>query len=454
MIVVTGPTQSTLYDRFNEVLERYAPRGLYRRAMAILIVPVILLQLVVAGFILVRYSDNETLVLANTLKNEIGLLIDSYEHSDKSAVALDNIKKTARDQLHMDFDYARGKDLPADFKPNLALLDQRLQQFLNTDPRRQYWVDSATARGKVQILVEVDQGLVFAARVESDRSRVVGAPLLVAFMMISTLTFMAIAVIFLRNQINPILDLTQAAQAFGKGREIASFTPQGATEVQLAGEAFLDMKRRIARHVEQRTTMLAGVSHDLRTILTRFKLGLAVLGENARTKPLHDDVVEMQQMLSEYMAFVRGDGGEQVSRVDISEMAKSVVDNFARGGAEVKIGALPHLSLELKANAFRRLLTNILGNAVRHGKHVEISGETRNERLWLYVDDDGPGIPIHKREDAFRPFVRLDEARNLDITGSGLGLAIALDIALAHGGDIELLDSKLGGLRAAIRIPV
>jgi two-component system, OmpR family, osmolarity sensor histidine kinase EnvZ len=444
----------TLYDRFNEVLERYAPQGLYRRAMAILIIPVILLQLIVASFILLRYWDNETLVLAHTLTNEIGLLINSYEHSDRSDAALETIKKTAVDQLHMDFDYARGKELPANFKPNVTIIDQRLQQFLNSDSAHKYWVESATAKGKVQINVEVEKDLVFQARVNSDRGRVVGAPLLVAFMLASTTALLSIAVIFLRNQINPILDLTQAAQAFGRGRDADSFHPQGATEVRLAGEAFIDMKRRIARHVDQRTTMLAGVSHDLRTILTRFKLGLAVLGDQQRLKPLQDDVAEMQHMLEDYMAFVRGDGGEQASAISVPDAVQSVVKSFASEKSKFKLVAVPAQILQLKPNAFRRLLTNIIANALRHGQHIEITGAIVGDRMWIYVDDNGPGIPAPLREDAFRPFVRLDPSRNLDKTGTGLGLAIALDIALAHGGDIELQDSPLGGLRAAIRIPI
>ena len=444
----------TFYDRFNEVLERYAPAGLYRRAMAILIIPVIVLQLIVASYILLRYWDNETLVLANTLSNEIGLLISSYEHSDKSDAALEAIKKTAVDELHMDFDYARGKQVPSNFKPNLSAFDQRIQQYLNADKSRHYWVESAAAGGKVQIMVEVEKGLIFSARVFTDRGRVVGAPFLLIFMLVSTTALLSIAVIFLRNQINPILDLTQAAQAFGKGRDAEAFQPQGATEVRLAGEAFIDMKRRIARHVDQRTTMLAGVSHDLRTILTRFKLGLAVLGDNARTKPLHEDVAEMQHMLEDYMAFVRGDGGEQISAVQVQEAVDSVVKSFAREKANIEVIDVPKLVLQLKPNAFRRLLTNLISNAIRHGSLVEISGEIRDERLWLYIDDNGPGIPENLRDDAFRPFVRLDQSRNLNQTGSGLGLAIALDIALAHGGDIQLDDSSIGGLRAAVRIPI
>jgi two-component system osmolarity sensor histidine kinase EnvZ len=444
-----------LYDRFNQFLETYAPHGLYGRALAILITPVVLLQLLMAGVILERYWDNVTKVLARSLSNEIGLLINIYEGSDKSDVALNNIRVLARDRLRMNFDYVRGGALPADLDtPLFSLFDAKIKTYLAAESDRKFWVDSLAPNGQVEIQVEVEKGLIFKTLVDADRAHAVGTPLLLLFMVLSTLALTAIAVIFLRNQIRPILNLTRAAQAFGKGREISAFNPSGATEVRLAGEAFLDMKRRIARHVEQRTTMLAGVSHDLRTILTRFKLELAVLGDNLRAKPLHEDVNEMQQMLEDYMAFVRGEGDEQATQFLVTDVVQSVVQTFGREGTGIEVAVLPPLTLLLKPNAFRRLLTNVIGNAVRYGKRVRISGEAKDERLWLYVDDNGPGIPIQKREDVFRPFVRLDEARNLDKTGTGLGLAIALDIAQAHGGDIMLEDSPLGGLRVAIKIPV
>ena len=273
-------------------------------------------------------------------------------------------------------------------------------------------------------------------------------------MALATLVFLAISVIFLRNQVKPILDLAAAAQEFGKGREIGDFKPEGATEVRAAGEAFLDMKRRIARHVEQRTTLLAGVSHDLRTILTRFKLELAVLGGGTKTKALHEDVNEMQHMLEDYMAFVRGDGGEQASLVNLRELVTGLVNSLDRERGKLALGQLPDLKIMLKPNAFRRLLSNVIVNAMRFGKVVRISGERHDERLLIYVDDDGPGIAPTMREEAFKPFTRLDEARNQDQTGSGLGLAIALDIAHAHGGDVALQDSPLGGLRVAVRVPI
>jgi two-component system, OmpR family, osmolarity sensor histidine kinase EnvZ len=259
--------------------------------------------------------------------------------------------------------------------------------------------------------------------------------------------------VFLRNQIHPIVELAKAAQSFGTGRDVAEFKPRGAAEVRQAGQAFVDMKSRIARHVEQRTAMLAGVSHDLRTILTRFKLELAFLGDGPKVKPLKDDVEEMQHMLEAYMAFVRGDGGEKAEPVNLAQMFSSTAKSVARGNSHVDL-EMQDVDVSLKPNAFRRLISNLLGNAIRYANNVKVKGGIENRLLTIYFDDDGPGIPPESREAAFRPFVRLDHARNLDETGTGLGLAIALDIAHAHGGEITLDESPSGGLRAVVQIPV
>jgi two-component system, OmpR family, osmolarity sensor histidine kinase EnvZ len=213
------------------------------------------------------------------------------------------------------------------------------------------------------------------------------------------------------------------------------------------------MKSRISRHVEQRTAMLAGVSHDLRTILTRFKLELAFLGDGPKVKPLKEDVEEMQRMLEAYMAFVRGDGGETTEAVNLLDVSNSVASAIGRGKSSVSLD-VQDIDVNLKPNAFRRLISNLMGNAVRYASHVKVQGKVENKLLTFLVDDDGPGIPAESRGDAFRPFVRLDHARNLDETGTGLGLAIALDIAHAHGGEITLGDSPMGGLRAMVQIPV
>lgn len=447
--------EPSLYDRFNALLERYAPDDLYRRALAIMITPVVLLQLLLAAVLVSRYLDNVANVLARTLADETALLVDLYEKSDKSPAAIASVKERAENNLHMNFDVKYDTKLGSDGSTAvLSLFDRRITSYLAQALKEPFHVNSSSKREAVEISVAVDPTTIFVLVVDSNRAQAVGTPLVLMFMALATLAFMAISVVFMRNQIKPILDLTAAAQDFGKGRDSSSFTPMGAREVKAAGEAFIDMKRRIARHVEQRTVMLAGVSHDLRTILTRFKLELAVLGENPKAKPLREDVDEMQNMLEDYMAFARGDGGEKSAPLKLREAVAAVVESFDQAAARVRTASIPDLTLPLKPNAFRRLLGNVLSNALRHGKTVRIGGEERDERVWLYVDDDGPGIPPSRRDDVFRPFVRLDPARNLDKTGTGLGLAIALDIAHAHGGDIFLETSPMGGLRVAIKIPV
>jgi two-component system osmolarity sensor histidine kinase EnvZ len=300
----------------------------------------------------------------------------------------------------------------------------------------------------------VEKGLIFRIVSSESRAYAANTDVLLFWMIFSSLVLLAIAIVFLRKQISPILDLARAAQSFGMGRDSGDFRPRGAAEVRQAGEAFLDMKDRIARHVEQRTIMLAGVSHDLRTILTRFRLGLAVLGSGPKVEPLKDDVAEMQRMLEAYIAFVSGDGGETAEDTPLASLIGTAARLAERGRGQVKVSLPEGLSARVKPNAFGRLLGNIIGNAARHASHVAVSAGIAEHMLTVTVDDDGPGIPAEQRADAFRPFVRLDNARNLDETGTGLGLAIALDIARAHGGDLKLDDSAMGGLRAIVQIPV
>jgi two-component system osmolarity sensor histidine kinase EnvZ len=261
-----------------------------------------------------------------------------------------------------------------------------------------------------------------------------------------------VAILFLRNQIRPILRLAEAAEGFGKGQEV-EFRPRGAREVRQAGNAFLEMKRRIERAIEQRTTMLNGVSHDLRTILTRFKLSLALFDETPEVEDLKRDVDEMTRMLEGYLAFARGDAGEHAVSTDLRSLLQDLRDDAERQGHPATLEVSGDAVATIRPDAFRRLVFNLVANAARHGERIAISARREARWLNLDVDDDGPGIPPDQREEVFKPFVRLDEARNQDVGGSGLGLAIARDIARSHGGDIILTDSPLGGLRARVRLP-
>lgn len=445
---------STLYFRFNRLLERMLPRDLYRRSLIIVIAPIVLLQCIMAGFILNRHWDDVTKVLGRSLAREIGLLTVLYDRSDKSEQAIASIEYVARDRLKLSLDIIRNAELPTPINRTFySLVDDKMTKYLERETGRPFWINSSADNSKVEIQVEASKGLIFRIQTDADRAYATSTFPLLAWMAVSSLVLLGIAVAFLRNQIKPIVELADAAKSFGMGRGVADFRPRGATEVKEAGHAFLDMQERISRHVEQRTAMLAGVSHDLRTILTRFKLELAFLGDHPRAQSLKEDVDEMQRMLEAYIAFVRGDGGEKTHAVNLEEMLGAVAKSVAKNASSIDVD-VPHFAVNVKPNAFRRLLLNLLGNAARYASKIAVNGTVENHILTLMVDDNGPGIPIDSREDVFRPFVRLDDARNLDETGTGLGLAIARDIAHAHGGKIRLDDSPLGGLRAVVQIPV
>jgi two-component system osmolarity sensor histidine kinase EnvZ len=264
-----------------------------------------------------------------------------------------------------------------------------------------------------------------------------------------------VAVIFLRNQIKPILRLADAAESFGKGREVPNFRPRGAREVRRAAQAFIEMKTRVERMMEQRTAMLAGVSHDLRTVLTRFKLELALVKKKTpEVDAMKKDIDEMALMLEAYLAFARGDSGEQSAPTDMADFLAELKADAERHGHKTSVLFHGPPIVTVRPAAFKRCLANLTSNAARFASAIAITGHRDHRWLTVTVDDDGPGIPAAMREEVFKPFLRLDDARNQDEGGTGLGLAIARDIARSHGGDITLGDSPLGGLRATVRVPV
>ncbi|MHA1564383.1 MAG: ATP-binding protein, partial [Alphaproteobacteria bacterium] len=262
------------------------------------------------------------------------------------------------------------------------------------------------------------------------------------------------ATLFMRNQVSPIKRLARAADNFGKGRDAPDFRPSGATEVRQAATAFLAMRDRIKRQIQQRTEMLAGVSHDLRTPLTRMKLQLAMFKKNPEIDDLSADVAEMERMVNGYLDFARGEGSEAPTRTDIIPVLEAVVHDARRAGVTIDLTAQGPLELPLRQDAFRRCMTNLISNAARYGQRIVIAADRDGNTLKITVDDDGPGIPAAKREEAFRPFQRLDESRSPDTSGTGLGLSIARDIVHGHGGEISLAQSPLGGLRAVVSLPL
>ena len=428
------------------------PKGLYFRSLLIVIVPMVFLQSFVAYFFLERHWTLVTSRLSRALTQDIAALIDIHTSFPGDAGSV-TLRRIARDNLDIDAEFRAPEPLPAPLPtPFFSQADRALSQQIAALIRRPFWIDAVGRSSFIEIRIQLEDGVlrVIARRSAASLSN---SHIFIIWMLGTSLVLGMVAVAFLRNQIRPILRLAGAAEAFGKGRD-SDFRPHGAREVRQAGYAFISMKRRVERAMEQRTAMLNGVSHDLRTVLTRFKLSLALMGEGAELEAMQKDVLEMQRMLEAYLAFARGDALEPAAPVDIHALLTDLKADAERHGHRVKLEFSGDPMVTLRADAFRRCLANLVGNAQRHGDALVLHA-TRDQRfLTVHIDDDGPGIAAHEREEVFRPFYRLDEARNQDEGGTGLGLAIARDIARSHGGDVSLGESAMGGLRASVRVPV
>ena len=449
---VTGQF-TALWNRISNWVYVRMPKGLYARALIIIVTPVVVLQSVVAFAFMERHYNLVTRRLSAAVTQDIAALIDIYQKfpQDRDAATL---RKIAAERLRLSVDLLPADPLPPPGpKPFFSVLDQALSRELARQIGKPFWIDTVGNSNLVEIRVQLDNAVlrVFAQRSQAYASN---SHIFLLWMVGTSLILLGVAILFLRNQIKPILRLAEAAEAFGKGREVANFRPRGAREVRQAAQSFLEMKRRIERQIEQRTTMLAGVSHDMRTVLTRFKLELALLEEGPEADALRRDVDELQRMLEAYLAFARGAEREAPALVDVSQMLGELAADAERHGKRAHASFSGPPIVQVRPDSFRRCLANLVANAARYGNAIEISGTREPRWLTVHVDDDGPGIPSDKRDDVFRPFLRLDDARNQDEVGSGLGLSIARDIAGAHGGEIMLADSQLGGLRATVRIPV
>jgi two-component system osmolarity sensor histidine kinase EnvZ len=440
-----------LWRGFAAWLHERMPKGLYARALLIVILPVILLQSAVAYFFMERHLQAVTSRLSAAVARDVAAVVDLYQAFPEEQRRL-VLQRIAAVDLNVDMRILPKGPLPPETnKPFFSLLDHALTRELSRRVQRPFWIDTVHS-SLVEIRVALDDATlqIFATRTQAYASN---SHIFFIWMAVASIVILAIATSFLRNQIRPILRLAHAAEEFGKGREV-EFSPRGAREVRQAGAAFIEMKKRVERAIEQRTTMLNGVSHDLRTIITRFKLSLALLSDKNEAAELQKDVEEMERMVEAYLAFARGDGGEAPAKTDLRSMLEEFKADTERRGLQASLTFTGDPQITVRPAAIKRCIANLVGNAQRYGKRIEIAGENDGRMFVVHIDDDGPGIPVERREDAFRPFYRLDESRNQDQGNSGLGLAIARDIARSHGGEIYLDRSPLGGLRATVTLPV
>ncbi len=440
------------WRRFARGLGDMMPKGLYARSLIIIITPVVLLQALVTFVFMEQHFEAVTARLSAAVAADISAIIDILETYPQDG-KLEQLTRIARDRLGLAVSIMPGETLPpAGLKPFFSQLDQALSREITKQIGKPFWIDTVGRSNLVEIRIQLANQVlrVFARRSQINASSSI---IFTSWMVGTSFVLLAIAITFLRNQIRPILTLTAAVDDFGKGRAVPDFRPRGAREVRRATVAFHKMRLRVERQIEQRTAMLAGVSHDLRTILTRFRLQLALIEDSADVEEMKKDVDDMNRMLEGYLAFARGDSGEETVPSDIDMLLREIGKEAGISGHRTTVSFAGEPIVKVRPQGFKRCLVNLVRNACRHGDAVAIAGVHDQGQLVVTVDDDGPGVPPEEYEAIFKPFYRLDDARNLDESGTGLGLSIARDIARSHGGDIMLDKSPLGGLRATVTIP-
>ena len=435
------------------LLKSLLPRTLFGRAVIITVLPLILVQAVGIFVFYDRVWETVTRRLTHAIAGEVAMTIEHWQRASGPEDRAATLAMVER-QLGMSIAVSDGARLAAPMAgEGSGILERRMVQALRERVGRPFDLDVWGQPRDVILLVQLDTGVM---RIVVSRERVftTNAYVMILWMVGSSILLFAIASVFMRNQVRPIRELAAVSEAFGKGGDIEGYRPSGASEVRQAGAAFVVMRERLRRFLLQRTEMLAGISHDLRTPLTRMKLELALLDDSPSVGGLRADIADMERMVESYLAFVRGDGEEQPEPTDLARLLADLVAGEQREGHPVRLITEGDLVISLRPQAVRRSIRNLLANATRHGARIELRAKRRERSVKILIDDDGPGIPSGLREDVFKPFFRLDASRTSSTGGVGLGLTIARDVVRAHGGDIWLEDAPLGGLRVRIKLPV
>src|SRR5262252_7497576 len=432
-------------------IKRVLPRSMFGRSLLIVVVPLILLQLIAAWVFYDRHWAAVSWRLSAGVAGDIGLVVEAMRLADAPGETA-RLLEIAALVTDLDFTMRSGDTLGSPAVATGSLIEDQLTQAMQGRVAAPYRITASDDPWGVRIAAQLPQG-VLAVDVPRKRLYSPTTYIFVMWMVGSSLVLLAVAIVFLRNQVKSLRRLAAAADSFGKGRTVPFFKVEGAAEIRQAALAFMTMRDRIQRQIRQRTQMLASVSHDLRTPLTRMKLALELLGDDPAVEELKSDVIEMERMVHGYLDFARGEGAEEPVETDVSLLLEDIAAAMRREGIPLSVAAQPEYVIPVRPNALRRCLGNLISNARRYGSHVWLTGIAVADGLDLLVDDDGPGIPETERERVFRAFVRLDTSRNRSTGGVGLGLTIARDVARSHGGDIRLETSPQGGLRARVHLP-
>ena len=434
------------------MIKNFLPKSLLGRALLIIVMPLIILQLVSATIFYETHWAKVSRKLAYGLVGDIATLVEllRLDNTDRS---LKSIQALASQNMGLSVRLKKNQILSkvADAEQNWNIEDSFVK-VLRSSLQRPFNIKESTIEKHILVNIQLSEGVL---QVEFARKRLFSSTtyVFVLWMVGTSMILFGLATIFMRNQVKPIRRLAIAAEDFGKGRDTPNFKPEGAIEVRQASSAFISMRDRIKRQVSRRTEMLAGVSHDLRTPITRMKLQLELLKENKNTGELARDLSEMEHMLEGYLAFARGEGEELPKEVDVVKLVKQVIEDVKKNSANIGLSSEKRVLISLRPNLFRRCIANLIENADRYASAVSVELTVEVGCVKILIDDNGPGISEELRDQVFRPFFRLDDSRNLDTGGVGLGLAIARDAIISHGGEIELQDSPTGGLRVMLKLP-
>jgi two-component system osmolarity sensor histidine kinase EnvZ len=432
-------------------LKRLLPQTMFGRSLLLIIMPLVLVQVIATWVFYARHWETVSRRLSGDVAGDIALLIDAMRYTDNEA-ELTRLMERASALTSVGFSLSRGAELAAQAPASGTLLETQLRQALSERVARPYTIDETTEPRDILLQIQLPDG-VLNATVPRKRLYTSTTYIFLMWMLGSSLVFLAIATIFLRNQVKSLRRLAAAAEGFGKGRAVAFSKIEGALEVRQAAAAFIQMRDRIQRQIRQRTEMLAGVSHDLRTPLTRMKLALELVGNDPAVAELKSDVVEMERLVNLYLDFARGEGVETPVETDIALLLEDIAAGARREGMPLSLAPASELVVAVRPNALRRCINNLIANARRYGSHIWLTSVPVEDGVDILIDDDGPGIPAAERERVFQPFTRLDASRNPSTGGIGLGLTIARDVARSHGGDVRLENSPQGGLRARVHLP-